>query len=196
MRVTLRLLADVKSGRYLRPGHPTGLTGLFNHPSPRSTLIYIYGSTLEKLESFPEHSVYRQSAEAITKHRMQIIKSIKPEGYDEWAKRASETLDKYPEAFSPGGRYLYESFGGEPYISLRKTQYESENENENENEESTSQEETEPPAGEPGESTEMQEIPGWESEPPLEASQCVCTSGCFALGMELTYYLQDRGCRE
>ena len=197
MRVTLRLLADVKAGRYLRPGHPTGLTGLFNHPSPRSTLIYLYGSTLNKLENFPEHSVYRQSAEAITKHRMQIIKSIKPEGYDEWATKAIKTLRDYPEAFMPGGRYVFESFGGEPYISLRKTsQYETENanENENENEESTSSEEIEPPAGEPGEMTEMQEIPGWESEPPLEASQCVCTSGRFALGMELTYCLQDRGC--
>ena len=196
MRVTLRLLADVKPGRYLRPGHPTGLTGLFNHPSPRSTLIYLYGSTLQKLEAFPEHSVYRQSAEAITKHRMQIIKSIKPQGYDEWAQRASETLDKYPEAFSPGGRYLHEVVGGEPYVSLRTTRYESEseNENENENEESTSSEGEEAPKGEPGESTEMREIPGWESEPPLEASQCVRTSEYFALVMELTYYLQDRGC--
>ena len=175
MRVTLRLLADVKAGRYLRPGHPTGLTGLFNHPSPRSTLIYLYGSTLHKLEKFPEHSVYRQSAEAITKHRMQIIKSIKPEGYDEWAQRATKTLRDYPEAFMPGGRYHFESVGGEPYITLRKTQYENENENENgnENEESTSPEAIEPPAGEPGEMTEMQEVPGWESEPPLEASQCV-----------------------
>lgn len=186
MRVTLRLLADVKAGRYLRPGHPTGLTGLFNHPSPRSTLIYLYGSTLQKLQALPEHSVYRQSAEAVTKHRMQIIQSIKPQGHDEWAQRASETLEKYPEAFRPGGRYHYESVGGEPYVTLRKTQFEgqseNENENENENEESASSEGTEESAGQPGDRTEMQEIPGWESEPPLEASQCVCTPGCSALG--------------
>ena len=181
MRATLRLLADVKPGRYLRPGHPTGLTGLFNHPSTRSTLIYLYGSTLQKLEAFPEHSVYRQSAEAITKHRMQIIKSIKPQGYDEWAQRASETLNKYPEAFSPGGRYLHEVVGGEPYVSLRTTRYEIENENENENEESTSIVGEEASDREPGESTDMREVPGWESEPPLEASQCVCTSGCLAM---------------
>ena len=115
---------------------------------------------------------------------MQIIKSIKPEGYDEWATKAIETLKDYPEAFMPGGRYNFEAVGGEPYITLRKTQYESENENENENEneESTSSDEIEPPAGEPGEMTEMQEIPGWESEPPLEASQCVCTSGRSCVG--------------
>ena len=188
MRVTLRLLASVKSGRYLQPGHPTGLTGLFNHPSPRSALIYIYGSTLERLKTLPEHSVYRQSTEAITKHRLQIIQSIKPEGYEEWAKRATETLEQYPEAFKPGGRYQYQSLGGQPYVSLRDgIQYESESESENENEnESTSPERIEPPAGAPGEMSEMREIPGWESEPPLEASQCVCASGCFAVGIELT----------
>ena len=181
MRVTLRLLASVKSGRYLQPDHPTGLTGLFNHPSPRSALIYVYGSTLEKLKTLPEHSVYRQSTEAITKQRLQIIQSIKPEGYEEWAKRAAETLEQYPEAFKPGGTYQYQSFGGEPYVSLRdSSQYESENE------ESTSPERIEPPAGAPGEMSEMREIPGWESEPPLEASQYVCTSGCSAFGIELT----------
>ena len=185
MRVTLRLLASVKSGRYLQPGHPTGLTGLFNHSSPRSALIYIYGSTLERLKTLPEHSVYRQSTEAITKHRLQIIQSIKPEGYEEWAKRAAETLEKYPEAFKPGGRYQYRSIGEEPYVSLRNGgQYESENENENER--PAYPERVEPPAGAPGEMTEMRDIPGWEGQPPLEASQYVYISGCYAFGIELT----------
>ena len=185
MRVTLRLLASVKSGRYLQPGHPTGLTGLFNHPSPRSALIYVYGSTLERLKSLPEHSVYRQSTEAITKHRLQIIQSIKPEGYEEWAKRAAETLEKFPEAFKPGGTYQYQSIGGEPYVSLRDGgQYESENEEANA--ESAYPERVEPPAGAPGEMTEMRDIPGWEGQPPLEAAQCVCSSACFASGIMLT----------
>ena len=168
MRATLRLLASVKPGRYLQPGHPTGLTGLFNHPSPRSALIYVYGSTLEKLKTLPEHSVYRQSTEAITKHRMQIIQSIKPEGYEEYAKRAAETLKQFPEAFKPGGRYQYQSIGGEPYVTLRDSgRYD------NDNEESASPERIESSAGSPGQMSEMREIPGWESEPPLEASQCV-----------------------
>ena len=185
MRVTLRLLASVKSGRYLQPGHPTGLTGLFNHPSPRSALIYVYGSTLERLKSLPEHSVYRQSTEAITKHRLQIIQSIKPEGYEEWAKRAAETLEKFPEAFKPGGTYQYQSIGGEPYVSLRDGgQYE--RENEEANAESAYPERVEPPAGAPGEMTEMRDIPGWEGQPPLEAAQCVCSSASFASGIMLT----------
>lgn len=116
MRCTIRLLAAVKSGRYLEPGDPTGLTGLFNHQAPRSTLLYLYGSTLDKLKAFPEHSVYRQSTEALTKHRMNIMESIRPEGYEEWAKRAAETVQQNPEAFQPGGKYQYMQAGGENYV--------------------------------------------------------------------------------
>ncbi len=117
MRSTLRLLAVVKPGRYLEPGDPTGLTGLFNHPAPRSTLLYLYGSTLDKLKAFPAHSVYRQSTEALTKHRMNIMESIKPEGYEEWAKRASEMVQQNPKAFQPGGSHQYIQAGGESYVT-------------------------------------------------------------------------------
>ena len=108
MRATQRLLAAVKPGRFLEPGNPTGLTGLFNHSAPRSTLIYLYGATLKKLESLPEHSVYRQSTEALTKHRMSIIESIKPDGFDAWYTRAKETMEKNPDAFQPVGQGVYE----------------------------------------------------------------------------------------
>lgn len=124
MRSTLRLLAAVKPGRYLEAGNPTGLTGLFNHPAPRSTLLYLYGSTLDKLKSFPEHSVYRQSTEALTKHRMNIIESIKPEGYDEWAKKAAEKVEKFPEAFQPGNRHQALKAGGSTYITTEEKEHE------------------------------------------------------------------------
>jgi len=104
MRATLRLLAAVKPGRYLEAGNPTGLTGLFNHPTPRPALLYLYGSTLDKLKAFPEHSVYRKSTEALTKHRMSIIQSIEPEGYEEWAKAAAEKIEKSPEVFKQGSK--------------------------------------------------------------------------------------------
>ena len=84
MRPALRLLASVRSGRYLEPGNPTGLTGLYNHPAPRSTLLYLYNATLERLNEFPEHSVYRQSAEGLTRHRRSLVESVKPEGFDDW----------------------------------------------------------------------------------------------------------------
>ena len=122
MRASLRLLAGVKpgAGRYLEPGNPTGLTGLFTHPSPRSTLLYLYGSTLDKLKSFPDHSVYRQSTEALTKHRMQIIDDIKPAGFKEWAKRAQEKVEKHPDIFRPGkSRHVIGEAGGGAFVETQ-----------------------------------------------------------------------------
>ena len=92
MRRTFRLLANVKPARYLEPGTATGLTGVYTHPSPRSTLLFLYSTTLDKLKAVPEHSVYRQSVEALTKHRMAIVESAVPPGYDEWAAKARRLL--------------------------------------------------------------------------------------------------------
>ena len=94
MRPTTRLLA-----RYLEAGTPTGLTGLWTHSTPRSTLLYLYGTTLNKLQSMPESSVYRQSVEAVTKHRMGIVESVVPPGYDEWAAKAKALVGKDTEHF-------------------------------------------------------------------------------------------------
>ena len=99
MRGTLRLLASVKPVRFLEPGAPTGLTGLLTNPSPRSTLLYLYSSTLDRLKAVPETSVYRQSVEAVTKHRMSLVQSVKPAGYDEWLAKARQILEKHPEHF-------------------------------------------------------------------------------------------------
>lgn len=99
MRSALRLLANVKPARYLEPHAPIGLTGLTTHPSPRPTLIHVYRQTLEKLKAFPENSVYRKSTEALTRHRLQIIESTKPPGFDAWFERAKETVAKHPEHF-------------------------------------------------------------------------------------------------
>jgi NADH dehydrogenase (ubiquinone) 1 alpha subcomplex subunit 5 len=99
MRPALRLLANVKQARYLEPLAPTGLTGLVTHPSPRSTLIYLYSRTLEKLKEFPESSVYRQSTEALTRHRLQIIESATPPGYEAWLERVKKVVAESPEQF-------------------------------------------------------------------------------------------------
>ncbi|KAL3475838.1 ETC complex I subunit conserved region-domain-containing protein [Aspergillus californicus] len=109
MRSTLRLLANVKPARYLEPFAPTGLAGLNTHPSPRPTLIFLYKSTLDKLKSFPESSAYRQSTEALTRHRLQIVESTKPPGFEAWLERVQKTIAAEPERFSsllrPDGTY-------------------------------------------------------------------------------------------
>jgi len=101
MRRTTRLLASVKTSRFLEPGAPTGLTGLFTHPAPRPTLIYLYSSTLEKLKAFPASSLYRQSTEALTNHRLKIIQAAIPEGLEEWKARAKSRIEAHPEVFDP-----------------------------------------------------------------------------------------------
>lgn len=99
MRLTRQLLAAVeRNSRFLEVGAPTGLTGLLTHGSPRSTLLYLYSSTLDKLKEFPEHSVYRQATEALTKQRMQVVESVKPAGLEQWQQRVDPLVLKHPEA--------------------------------------------------------------------------------------------------
>jgi NADH dehydrogenase (ubiquinone) 1 alpha subcomplex subunit 5 len=99
MRAAARLFASVKPGQFLEAGAPTGLTGLLTHPSPRSSLIYFYTTTLDKLKQIPESSVYRQSTEALTKHRLQIVEQSKPAGWDEWQATIEdgEKVQSFPE---------------------------------------------------------------------------------------------------
>jgi NADH dehydrogenase (ubiquinone) 1 alpha subcomplex subunit 5 len=100
MRGTSRLFATVKSAsKYLEPNTPTGLTGLTTHPSPRPALVYTYNQTLKKLAQLPKSSVYRQSAEALTKHRLEIVASTLPEGYQEWLERVRKQIDASPDAY-------------------------------------------------------------------------------------------------
>ncbi|KAH6899057.1 ETC complex I subunit conserved region-domain-containing protein [Thelonectria olida] len=94
MRPTARLFA-----RYLEAGQPTGLTGLWTHSTPRSTLLFLYGTTLSRLQAIPETSMYRQSVEAVTKHRMALVEQTKPPGYDEWSVKAKELISKNPSQF-------------------------------------------------------------------------------------------------
>src|SRR5947207_15659502 len=99
MRATSRLLANVKSSRFLEPNTPTGLTGLWTHPSPRPTLIFVYSTILDKLKALPEMSVYRKSTESLTKRRLEIVRSVKPPGYDEWAAHAKKIIAENPQVF-------------------------------------------------------------------------------------------------
>lgn len=100
MRRTLFRLAAVKPARYLEPKAPTGITGLVTHSSPRATLLYLYTTTLDKLKAVPEHSLYRQSVEAVTKHRMSIVEQAVAPGYAEWAQRARKLVADHPDQFN------------------------------------------------------------------------------------------------
>lgn len=183
MRSTFRLLANVKPGRYLEPFVPTGLTGLNTHPSPRPTLIYLYQSALQKLKNFPESSVYRQSTEALTRHRLQIIESTKPPGFDAWLERARKTVEAEPERFrsllSADGSYAAaqlsdgsddprgEEWDGEPF------EIASESPARTPEEEAKWRGAIEDSISEPSESDFQVMAMKWENEPALEADQYV-----------------------
>ncbi|KFZ02966.1 hypothetical protein V502_11351 [Pseudogymnoascus sp. VKM F-4520 (FW-2644)] len=125
MRATIRLFASVKPSRYLEAGAPTGLTGLFTHPAPRSALIYLYSSTLEKLKRFPEDSVYRKSTEALTKQRLQIVESVVPEGFAAWQEKLQKLVKENPDVFTTpkgaaaymGGMHVKETMGGNEFVT-------------------------------------------------------------------------------
>ncbi|ATY60763.1 NADH-ubiquinone oxidoreductase kDa subunit [Cordyceps militaris] len=99
MRQTFRALA-----RYLEPGTPTGLTGLWTHATPRSTLLFLYRSTLDKLQSLPATSLYRQSVEATTKHRLALVEQYTPPGHEAWAAKARELVKNNKQFRVASGR--------------------------------------------------------------------------------------------
>merc|ERR1712093_843728 len=107
MRRSLRQLAAVKPSRFLEAGSPTGLTGLFTHNAPRSTLLYLYSSTLEKL--------------------MAIVSAVEPEGYKAWAEKARQTIKEHPEVFNTAegsvahdeGRHVKEVIGGAQFVTSK-----------------------------------------------------------------------------
>lgn len=121
MRSTSRLLATVKSAtKYLEANTPTGLTGLSTHPAPRQALIYNYRKTLSKLNQLPQSSVYRQSTEALTKHRLKIVEETIPEGFDAWLARVKKQIEASPAAYgkliNDDGSFSYEGVGTEKAI--------------------------------------------------------------------------------
>lgn len=97
MRSSLRLFAN--AAKYLEPNTPTGLTGLTTHPLPRPALVWTYLQTLQKLQQMPSSSVYRQSVENLTKHRLAIVQSNLPEGYEAYKERVTKQLDATPTAW-------------------------------------------------------------------------------------------------
>ncbi|KAL8848195.1 MAG: hypothetical protein Q9221_006764 [Calogaya cf. arnoldii] len=182
MKSTSRLFAVVKSERFLTPGNPTGLTGLVTHPAPRSQLIYLYSSTLDKLSRIPEYSVYRQSAEAITKQRLNIVNGFKPPGYEEWAQRAKQKIQEHPDVF---GKDRDPSTGTREGNIIRKilsSRGSSSDRQPAALEGSRTQEERDRHSSIVTKAavTPKADIVQWENEPPLEASQCVIVPSMLA----------------
>ena len=196
MRPAFKLLAAVKHGRYLEAGNPTGLTGLFTHPAPRSTLLYLYSSTLDKLKALPEHSVYRQSAEALTKHRLKIVESIEPEGYEEWSSRAADLVEKNPKIFNmpEGSPQRVSEHNGGIFVTTAVPKEEDERLEEWDGEKvalptlegsRTMSERSHQQYVAQDDPSEDANTVTWEPEPPLEASQYVTAAASCAFSVAM-----------
>lgn len=68
--------------------------------------MYLYSSTLDKLEKLPKESVYRTATEALTKQRLEVVESVKPEGFDAWQARVRKVVEEHPAAFLKDGEYM------------------------------------------------------------------------------------------
>ena len=174
----MRLLAKVQPGRFLEANTPTGLTGLTTHPSPRPALILTYRQTLDKLKSLPESSIYRQSTEALTKHRLKILEETKPAGFEEWLGRIQKAVAAHPDEYAqfrrPDGTFSHEqiseekavNWDGEERVSLAEGDYTEPAANERARKVAAEVEERDAQMDE-GKPT----IEDLEPEPPLDAQQ-------------------------
>ena len=104
---------------------------------------------------------------------MQIIESIKPEGYEEWAKKAAEKVEKYPEAFRPGGNFKYQTAGGQSFVTTEDNDYEDQEFTSLEGPRDAEEKAAEMKMLKRGRRVDYSDIVKWEPEPPLEASQYV-----------------------
>ncbi|MBE7182160.1 MAG: hypothetical protein INR71_13325 [Terriglobus roseus] len=122
MRAARRLLAAVRQSEHLQPGAPTGLTGLITHRSPRSALLYTYNSTLDHLKRLPETSVYRQSTEALTKHRLKVVESYLPAGYQAWQDQVASYVAKNQKIFEKHGLGTKHTINGLTFLRVKRVE--------------------------------------------------------------------------
>lgn len=100
-RTARQIAASARAApKYLRTQRTTGLAGIDIHPNPLPVLEQKYTRTLQVLKALPESAVYRQSAEAATQTRLDIVRaavnerSQKDAGFNEHAiKVVTEKID-------------------------------------------------------------------------------------------------------
>ncbi|KAF9512609.1 hypothetical protein BS47DRAFT_1345210 [Hydnum rufescens UP504] len=88
----------------------TGITGLPVHENPIPALTQTYRSTLALLQKdVPESSVYRQSVEALTQHRLSILENAKEDDVLKLigaAEREYHLVEKMDRVESVSGPFL------------------------------------------------------------------------------------------
>ncbi|GAA5820513.1 hypothetical protein JCM3770_002281 [Rhodotorula araucariae] len=95
-RATRCLLAAVPKAapppQALRTKLSTGITGIPVHPEPLPALVDSYKSTLAILSKIPPSAVYRQSAEAITRERLDVVQRLGQDGSEESIEHVEQAI--------------------------------------------------------------------------------------------------------
>lgn len=87
---------------FLRTKRSTNLAGLDIHPDPLPELESTYTHTLHVLKALPETGVFRQSAEAVTQLRLDIVKANMTPASREDPRASEEAIDRVVEAIDCG----------------------------------------------------------------------------------------------
>ncbi|KAL4401236.1 mitochondrial respiratory chain complex I protein [Malassezia pachydermatis] len=80
--------------QFLRTKRTTNLAGLEIHPDPLPELVSTYTQTLKVLQALPASAVFRQSSEAVTQQRLDIVRAAMTDVSRQNAHASEAAIDK------------------------------------------------------------------------------------------------------
>lgn len=88
--------------KFLRTKRTTNIAGLEIHPDPLPELVSTYTHTLNVLKGLPESAVFRQSSEAVTQQRLDIVKEAMTPTSRETVYGSEAAIDRVVAAIDAG----------------------------------------------------------------------------------------------
>lgn len=88
--------------KFLRTKRTTNIAGLEIHPDPLPELVSTYTHTLNVLKGLPESAVFRQSSEAVTQQRLDIVKEAMTPTSRETVYGSEAAIDRVVAAIDGG----------------------------------------------------------------------------------------------
>lgn len=88
--------------KFMRTKRTTNIAGLEIHPDPLPELVSTYTHTLNVLKGLPETAVFRQSSEAVTQHRLDIVKEAMTAASRETVYGSEAAIDRVVAAIDGG----------------------------------------------------------------------------------------------
>lgn len=86
----------------MRTKRSTNIAGLEIHGNPLPELVSTYTRTLDVLKALPESAVYRQSSEAVTQQRLDIVRAAMTESSSKNAHASESAIQKVVQEIDSG----------------------------------------------------------------------------------------------